>query len=147
MLFKFNTDDMTAAKAALLLYAMYKSREATSSLTGKDTWKRTAAYIKGSYLKSDSLAEFIETFCRKAKIDSIKPKYLTTDEPVMINEGEYLKAEGVLDYKTALFEDDAVLERFNKETQYIIILVRDRLQREKLLNNGREDTEDESDED
>ena len=50
----FQTDSIQRAKAALILYAIYRSRPKTSSLNGLDTWNRFTAYIRGACLKSEN---------------------------------------------------------------------------------------------
>lgn len=67
MLYQFDTESLKHAKAALLLYALYRSRDEKSSLNGLETWDRFGAYIKGACLKSVSTAEFVQNFCAKAK--------------------------------------------------------------------------------
>lgn len=133
MLYQFDTGNMNHAKAALLLYAMYRSRDSKSSLNGLETWDRFAAYVRGACLKSATTAEFVQNFCRKANIASIRPRYLDTGDPVLMPDtGEMVVAEGVRDYQTRLFEDDSLLRLFETETLYLIMLVRERIQREKI---------------
>lgn len=52
MLYKFNTDSVKHASAALLLYAMYRSRNKNSPLNGLETWDRFNSYIRGACLKA-----------------------------------------------------------------------------------------------
>lgn len=54
MLYKFNTDSVKHASAALLLYAMYRSRNKNSPLNGLETWDRFNSYIRGACLKSST---------------------------------------------------------------------------------------------
>lgn len=139
MYYNFNTQSVRHAKAALLLYAMYKSREANSSLNGIDTWTRFTAYIRGACLKSDTTAQFVQNFCRKSQVGSIKPKYLDSGEPVALATGELISALGVHDYRTDIIEDDGLLDVLSKEGVYLTLLVRERIQREKLEGEINED--------
>lgn len=139
MYYNFNTQSVRHAKAALLLYAMYKSRDANSSLNGIDTWTRFTAYIRGACLKSDTTAQFVQNFCRKAQVGSIKPKYLDSGEPVALATGEFVSASGVHDYRTDIIEDDGLLDVLSKEGVYLTLLVRERIQREKLEGETNED--------
>ena len=132
MYYKFDTEDLTRAKAALLLYAMYRSRDKQSSLNGVDTWKRFTAYIRGACLKSSTTAEFVQAFCKKAQVSAIVPKYLDDDQPVMLPGGEMIAAEGVHDYRSSIIADDSLLPVLNRESMYLTLLVRERIQREKL---------------
>lgn len=141
MLYQFDTDSVVHAKAALLLYALYRSRDDKSPLNGVETWERFGAFLRGACLKSTNTAEFAQNFCAKAKIESIKPKYLDTGEPVLMPDtGELISGSGVRDYHLNVFEDNTILPLLEREPIYIIMLVRERIQREKL--RGREEKND-----
>lgn len=139
MYYNFDTDDLTRAKAALLLYAMYRSRDKQSSLNGVDTWTRFTAYIQGACLKSSTTAEFVQAFCKKARVSAIKPRYLDSGDPVRMPDGEMIEAEGVHDYRTGIVEDNSLLPVLNRENVYLTLLVRERIQRERLEGESDED--------
>lgn len=132
MLYQFDTDSIAHAKAALLLYGMYRSRNQNSPLNGLDTWDRFQAFVRGACLKASTTAEFVQAFCRKAKIDSVKPRYLSTGEPVVMPTGELVESAGVADYRLGIIADDSLLHLYNTESLYLIMLVRERIQREKM---------------
>lgn len=136
----FFTESEKHAKAALLIYAMYRSRDKASPLTGMETWNRAVSFIRGATLKSTTTAEFCNNFCHMAKIGSIKPKYLSTDGGmVVMADGSIIQSDNVRDYKLDLMQDDRLLPILENEGQFIVMLVRERLQREKM-----EETEDEA---
>lgn len=139
MYYNFDTDDLTRGKAALLLYAMYRSRDKQSSLNGVDTWKRFTAYVRGACLKSSTTAEFVQAFCKKAQVSAIVPKYLDDGEPVLLPSGEMIAAEGVHDYRSSIIADDTLLPVLNQESMYLTLLVRERIQRERLEGDNNED--------
>ena len=133
MCYQFDTESLTHAKAALLLYAMYRSRQPNSPLNGLETWDRFQSYIRAACLKSSTTAEFVQEFCRKAKIDSVKPRYLSTGDPVAIPDtGELIISESFADYRLKIISDDSLLRLYNTESIYLIMLVRERIQREKM---------------
>lgn len=133
MYYKFNTDDAERAKAALILYAIYRSRNASSSLNGLETWSRFATYIRGACLKSINTAEFIDNFCKMADVGSIKPKYLKCDDDLtMLSSGCIVQSDDVNDYKIEIFEDDSLFDLFEREGMLLTMLVRDRIEREKV---------------
>lgn len=137
MINKFDTDSLAHAKAALLLYAMYRSRSTDSSLNGLETWSRCNNYIRGAILKSTNIAEFVQHFCKKAGVGSIKPHLLETDGLIEIDEhGTLANIEGFYNFQLDIFEDKEVLALFENEAQYIILLVREGIQREKELFNN-----------
>lgn len=134
MLYGFNTDSYDRAKAALILYGIYRSRPANSPLMGVDTWDRYNNFIHAAWLKSSNTAEFVQNLCHKAGCTSIKPAYLLTG-PVEMANGEVMEVEGVRDYKLDLFADDDLLPLLDKERVYLILLVRERIQREKVYGD------------
>lgn len=96
MLYQFDTESLDHAKAALLLYGMYRSRKKDSPLNGLETWDRFQTFVRGACLKASTTAEFVQAFCKKAKIDSVKPRYLNTGEPVVMPDtGELIVSGGL----------------------------------------------------
>ena len=144
MLYQFDTGSLKHAQAALLLYALYRSRDSKSALNGVETWERFGSFIRGACLKSTTTAEFVQHFCKKAKIDSITPKYLDTGDPVLMPDtGELIVSEEIRDYQVRLFEDNTLLPVIDQESLYLIMLVRERIQREKIQRTEDENNEDE----
>lgn len=141
MYFNFDTDKLDRAKAALLLYGLYKSREGNSSLNGMETWSRFQAYARAACIKSNTIGGFIQQFCRKAGITSIKPKYFGTDDPVQMPGEDYLVVtDKIKDYRLGILGDDSLLKIINDETMYLIMLIRERIQRENFT--GEDSNED-----
>lgn len=132
MQFGFRTNDVAHAKCSLLLYAMYRSRNKNSSLNGIETWNRFTAFIRGACLKSATVSEFCTNFCKMAKVDSIKPCYLQTGEPVELSNGVLISSNAVKDYQLDIFDDNKLLKVFETEGQYLTMLVRERIQRDKM---------------
>ena len=129
----FCTENRQRARAALILYAAYRSRSKNSSLNGVETWNRFASYIKGACLKSENTAQFITVFCKMADVGSIKPCYLETNGGMMmLQDGSLIQSSDVKEYKIDLFEDNSLMEFFENEVQLLVMLVRDRTQREKM---------------
>lgn len=140
MQFGFITEDLKRAKAALLLYAVYRSRPKTSSLNGLETWNRFTSYIRGACLKSENTAQFINVFCKMAGVGSIKPIYLETDGGMMeLSDGSLILSDRVKEYKIDIIEDDSLMSIFENEGQLLVMLIRERIQREKM--EGVEDEE------
>ncbi len=134
MLYQFDTDSLDHAKAALLLYGMYRSRKPDSPLNGLETWDRFQTFVRAACLKASTTAEFVQAFCKKAKIDSVKPRYLDTGDPVLMPEtGELVKSDRVTDYRLKIMADNSLLGLYNTESLYLIMLVRERIQREKFM--------------
>lgn len=135
MQYNFCTDDPKRGKAALILYAAYRSRNKNSSLNGIETWNRFRDYIRGACLKATNTAEFIDKFCKLGNVGSIKPRYLqdgSDRDLVMLSDGSLVSSGSVKNYHTDIFEDDSLFDVFENEGILLTMLVRDRIQREKM---------------
>ena len=143
MLFNFNTDDMKLAKASLVLYAMYKSRETNSPMNGLETWNRVESYCVGACRKSRNTSEFVTKFKELGKVGAIKPSYLDTSNSgfTRLTDGCIVEAEKVHEYRISLLEDNEIRKTIEKDYPLVTLLVRERIQREKYTN------EDENEED
>lgn len=144
MQFNFSTEDPKRGAAALILYAAYRSRNKNSSLNGLETWNRFRDYIRGACLKSSGTSEFIDKFCKMGGIGSIKPKYLkdgSGNDLVMLSDGSLISSENVKNYHTELFEDNTLFDIFENEGILLTMLIRERIQREKM--EGIDDAADE----
>lgn len=146
MLYQFDTESLDHARAALLLYGLYKSRNANSPLNGLETWDRFQSFVRGACLKASTTAEFVQAFCKKAKIDSVKPRYLSTGEPVVMPDtGELIESDGIKDYRLEILADNTLLRLYNTESIYLIMLVRERIQRERLYQTLEVENDEEED--
>lgn len=152
MLFNFNTDNVKLARAALILYAMYKSRDTNSPMNGVDTWNRVESYCVGACKKSRTTSEFVTKFKELGKVGAIKPRYLGEH-----SSGSYsISAESVaefpdavdchidlaVDYHIDLFEDNDVRKTIENDYPLVVLLVRERIQREKYAIEENENEED-----
>lgn len=142
MLYNFDTSKKKRARAALLIYALYKSRDLSSPINGLETWSRAESFCKAACLKSSTTAEFVTKFKEMSKIPSIKPFYLTDpDGFVQMPNGSVVQSDAVRDYKLDIFEDDDVRNTIETEYPIIVMLVRERIQREKM-EGSYEETDD-----
>lgn len=133
MQYQFDTSSPNHGAAALILYAMFKSRDKNSPLNGLDTWNRFGTFMRAACLKSRTTPEFVQEFCHKAKIQSVKPKYLSDSSPYTVpGTGEVIFSADIKNYQLQLIDDNNLMPIFEKESQYLIMLVRERIQREKM---------------
>lgn len=146
MYYNFNTKSLSKAKAALLLYAMYKSRDMNSPLNGLETWTRAESFCKGACLKSSTTSEFVTKFKEMAKVGAIKPYYLADDRDgeniVSLPDGSVVSGENFKNFQISIIEDNEIRKVIEKEYPLIVMLVRERIQREKMAG-GNECEEDE----
>lgn len=143
MLFNFNTENVTFARAALVLYALYKNRSANSPMNGLETWNRVESYCVGACKKSRTTSEFVTKFKELGKVGAIKPCYLSEQGAgmTMLPDGTVVESENVRNYHTELFEDDEVRKTIENDYPLITMLVRERIQREKYMFEEEEENE------
>ena len=143
MYYNFNTESVDRARAALLLYALYKSRDSNSPLNGLETWNRAESACVGACKKSTTTPEFVTKFKELAKVGSIKPRYLSSGETglQMMPDGTVIESGAVKEYHTDIMEDDQVRSTIEKEYPIIVLLVRERIQREKDMMEESENEE------
>jgi hypothetical protein len=144
MLYRFDTTDEPAAIAALLLYATYRSRDKTRFKVSPDMWEQMTRFVKASAKRARSLPEFLNGLMPRLCCGALNPRWMMTGERGLIahtsvsGHTEYVESPDVRQFLTGILEraDDAqVLKRLFKETAWIVLLVRDRLESEKLLES------------
>lgn len=137
MLYNFDTNDKKLADSALILYALYRSRGLNSPINGLETWNRVESYCVGACKKSRTTSEFVTKFKELGKIGAIKPRYLadpTKDsEMTALLDGTLVESDSVKNYRIGLLEDNEIRKTIEKEYPLVVILVRDRIQREKYI--------------
>lgn len=146
MIHNFSTDKIEVGEAALIVYAIYKSSD--GSIRGIDMWGQIERFARVAAKRSNDVGEFINKFKRKIGCSTINPKYLGTR-----NSGEMMtrQADGSIIsvggmqrvFMTDILqkpqeEQKAIIDVLYQKTQLVILLVRDRLEREKMLG-GLED--------
>lgn len=139
MIYNFDTDDKNRAIASLCVYAVYRSRNIDRFKVSTKMWDQIAGFVKLSSKKSKTIPEFIEKFRKPMKCESLIPKYCKTDESLagakMLEDGQiFVSGEKGRSFLTSMLENceqKEVLSRLYKETSFIIMLVRERLEIEK----------------
>lgn len=151
MLLGFNTENEVKAKAAMLVYVIYKSRDAKRGPSGLDMWGQIERFAKAAAKRSEGIDEFINSFKRKMACSTINPYWMRNDIPAanaaLLKDGSIMSFGGDLRaFGLEIFDDEEngkeIVDCVYAKTQIIILLVRDRLEREK--NFAREDERDEN---
>jgi len=142
MIYNFDTSDENAATAAFLVYAVYRSRDMKRFKITPGMWDTIERAVKSVAKRAEDLGEFIEKLKPKLACASIKPKWAKTvpDEIISMKlnpeTGELMQIQdsGRRQFLTDVLESAdhrAVLDVLYKKTAYVVLLVRDRLEREK----------------
>lgn len=141
MLLGFNTDNMYKAQAAFIVYTVYKSRDRQRGPSGVDMWGQIERFARASAKRNTDIDGFIAAFKRKMSCSTINPKYFKNEnnaEYAMKNtRGEIavFENEDMRTFALDIFENEEgkeVVKCIYEKTQIIILLVRDRLEREKI---------------
>ena len=140
MIYNFDTSSENSAVAAFLVYAVYRSRDMRRFKVTPGMWDTIERAVKSVAKRADDLPEFIEKLKPKLACASIKPKWARTE----IMSGSYLEGptgeiiikgnENRREFMTGVIEDAddrAVLDVLYKKAAYVVLLVRDRIEREK----------------
>lgn len=151
MLLGFNTENEIKAKAALIVYVIYKSRDSKRGPSGLDMWGQIERFAKASAKRSEGIDGFVDSFKRKMACPTINPYWMKDDIPaanaVMKNGAiTTFGSDSLRSFGLSVFEDEEngkeVVECIYSKTQIVILLVRDRLEREKIFAQEVEGNED-----
>lgn len=142
MLYGFDTDDQNAATAALCLYAIYRSRNPKRLKVTPDFWGVIERAVRSTAKRATTIPVWIEKLKPKLGCETISPKWAATDAGGLITmlpdprTGELMQVGGrpKREFLTSIIgeaDNKAVLEVAYKQAAYVVLLVRDRLEREK----------------
>lgn len=143
MYYNFDTDRQEAAVAALLVYAIYRSRDVKRFKVTPDMWGIIERAVKSTAKRARDLGEFIERLKPKLMCSTIHPRWAQTlPEGVVtmkaLPDGSFAQVEekGKRQFLTDVLQEvdhQQVLDALYRQTALVILLVRDRLEREKPI--------------
>lgn len=145
MEFNFDTDDRPAAAAAQIVYAVWRSRDQRRFHVTPDVWSQVERFCRAAAKRATTLAEFVERLKPRLCCDSLNPRWLrtgtlTASPLVALGDGSYAELAArpeQREFLTGLLSDPEaqrpVLRTLQRETSYVVLLVRDRLEREKPI--------------
>ncbi len=143
MYYNFDTEEQTTATAALLVYAVYRSRDTKRFKITPDMWGQIERATKSAAKRAADLGDFIEKLKPKLMCPTIRPQWARTIpdgiKSIRIMEnGEMIEITdmGKRQFLTDVLREvnhRAVLDYLKKKTALVILLVRDRLEREKPM--------------
>lgn len=144
MIYQFDTDDQTAATAALLVYAIYRSRDARRFKVTPDMWAQIERFTKASAKRAGSIPAFIEALKPRLQCGTIHPRWMETGIKGLLpftdsaGNTNYIQGGDARDFLTgaiAAANSTEVIRHLYAQTAWIILLVRDRLEREKPIED------------
>lgn len=149
MQYGFDTEDVSAATGALLVYAIWRSRDKKRFKIDPDCWAKCERFVKASAKRAESIPRFIEALKPRLCCDTIHPRWMEAGIkgllPLANRDGSvsYLRDADAREFLTGVLnacDEKLVLERLYKETAWAVLLCRDRLEREKPMETAAEET-------
>jgi len=143
VIYGFDTADEPSALGALLVYAIWRSRDPSRLRVTPDLWGMVERAVKSSAKRALALDDFIERLKPKLGCSSIQPRWMrhgilpalltvntATGEVYEVHdERRQFNWVGLLEQA----DHQLVLRRLYERTSLIVALVRDRLERERPL--------------
>lgn len=151
MYYNFDTENQNAATAALLVYAIYRSRDVKRFKVTPDMWGIIERAVKSTAKRAMNLGEFIEKLKPKLACSTIHPRWAKTMPDGVVSmkqmpDGSFAQVSdlGRRQFLTDVLgevDHGVVLDVLYRQTALIILLVRDRIEREKPLEARFEEEE------
>lgn len=137
----FDTSDESTGTAALLVYAVWRSRDIARFKITPDVWGQVERFTKSAAKRARTLPEFLERLKPRLSCATLNPRYLASDTRaarpmVELETGEIIApSEDGREFLTRVLDrtdPKPVLDKLYRETTVIILLVRERCEREKI---------------
>lgn len=151
MQYGFDTDDPHEGVAALLVYATWRSRDKARLKITPKIWGQVEDAVRASAQGAVTLGEFLDLLKPHVECRALEPRWCAIGAagevplmPVYDETGRLsyaiqpAMAGDVREFMTGLLrtaDHRAVLKKLRKEAALIILLVRDRLEREKPIED------------
>lgn len=146
MIYAFETENEHAATAALLVYAVWRSRDVAAYKITPDVWGQVEGFVKSAAKRSKTIPEFIEFLKPKLKCATLHPRAMEAGikGPVPLlamGSGAVLEVAAPEEQREFLVQvmersdHRAVTTLLYRQTAWVIALVRDRLERERPLES------------
>jgi len=144
MIYGFDTDDLHEATAALCVYAVWRSRDKARFKVTPEVWSQAERFVKASAKRARTVPEFLEALKPRFCCGTIHPRAMAVGikgTPTLTTEsGEIIElgsaAEEQREFLTGVLarvNQRTVIDLLYKQTAYLILLVRDRLERERPI--------------
>ena len=150
MIYGFDTDQEHEALAALVTYAVYRSRDRGRYKSAPDMWEQIERFAKGAAKRAVSLAAYAEALKPKLCCGTIHPRwtvvgaggevpllvYRNADTGALSHAIQRARPDDQREFLTTIYRHPAgrAAVRFAYRAHgHLIALVRDRLEREKPI--------------
>ncbi|MCK4499883.1 hypothetical protein KAU11_05255 [Candidatus Babeliales bacterium] len=145
MIYGFDTNIKERAIAAQVIYLVYKSRNTDRFRVSVKMWEQITNFSKLSAKKATNLSEFIERLRKPMCCDVLQPRHCITEKSKVLKrlkDGSIFESgDDARQFLTSMLEssnEKKVISIIINETAFVIMLVRERLEAEKLTNKMEE---------
>ncbi|MFZ5687858.1 MAG: hypothetical protein ACOY9Y_06660 [Bacillota bacterium] len=145
MYYNFDTEHQGTAVAALLVYAIYRSRDSKRFKVSPDMWGMIERAVGSAAKRALDLADFIQKLKPRLHCATIHPRWAKTmpDGVVsmkMMPDGSFVQVadQGRRQFLADVLQEvdhREVLDILYRKTALVVLLVRDRLEREKPIES------------
>ncbi len=128
----FATEREDAATAALLVYVVWRSRDVARFRVTPAVWEQVAGFAKAAAKQGRSLWEVLDRLMPRLRCGALRPEVC---RQAVLAPGTAVPAGAPRQFLTGpvdAADRRAVLRCLRYETPYVIALVRERLERERL---------------
>lgn len=153
MIYGFDTSDEPAAIAALMVYVVWRSRDRVRFKITPDVWGQVERFVKDAAKRAKTLPDMLEGLKRPGRMNAptLHPRYMEVGAKgeipmvAVVGEDGRLKEAiqfstdrelGLREFGTRVFERAdarAVIRAAYANTGFVVLLVRDRIEREKPI--------------
>lgn len=144
MIYGFETDDEHVATGSLIVYCVWRSRDLKRYKVTPDVWSQVERFAKASAKRATTIPRFLEALKPKLMCGTISPKWMAVGIKgaiPMIETPDGLRIhvtadEGQREFLAPVIEradHKRVIDALYRETSWVILLVRDRLERERIV--------------
>lgn len=147
MIYNFDTENQNEAVAALLVYTVYRSRDKRFKVS-LDMWGRIERAVESAAKRAQDLGEFLQRLKLKLSCPAINPKWARADENLVVkasSDTAQVEEADKRQFLTGILREAnafQVLECLRRKAALVVLLVRDRLERERPFI--KEDDDDDS---
>lgn len=147
MIYGFDTNDQDRATAALLVYSIYRSRDVRRYKVTPDMWSQIERFSKAAAKRARDTADFIERLKPRLMCGTISPRWMEVgmkgDVSILARQNvaghtefvQYAAGEQreFLTKVISSCDEALVIRTLYERTAFVVLLVRDRLERERPI--------------
>lgn len=144
MIYGFDTEHEHEAVAALCVYVVYRSRDTKRYKVTPDMWSQIERFTRASAKRSRTIPDFIEKLKPRLMAGTLNPRWMrvgmsgyipmvVTDDGMRLSVGTDDDMREFMTGIVASADQRRVMKALNDNSAWVILLVRDRLEKERVI--------------